>query len=165
MSGKVIQTLRISPLARFLSEAELRMLAGCGQIADYAVDQDIVAAEGDDRRLFVLRGGEVELSLRILTETGQCSGEAHATLSSPGEPFGWGAWMRPERVGISARALEAVSVAVFDLDRLGDSETFRKLSLRMLELLYARLQANGLCPPNVQALLKFRRMLQEETEP
>ena len=32
MSGKVIQTLRSSPLATSLSEAELRILAGCGRI-------------------------------------------------------------------------------------------------------------------------------------
>ena len=81
-------------------------------------------------------------------------------LNTHGEPFGWAAWMRADRVGISVHALKLVSVAAFDLERLGDSETFRKVSLRMLELLYARLQEHGICPPNIQALLKFKRMLQ-----
>ena len=160
MSGKVIQTLHNSLLAPFFSEAELRMLAGCGQIHEYAAKQDIVTADVQDRHVFLLREGKVDLYLTIITKTGQCSGDAHVELSSPGEPFGWGDWMRADRVGISARALETTSLVVFDLERLGDSETFRKLSIRMLELLYARLQEYGICPPNVQALLKFKRMLE-----
>jgi hypothetical protein len=68
--------------------------------------------------------------------------------------------MRPDRVGASARALGSVSVAAFDLARLGDTGTFLKLSQRMLQLLYARLQEYGLCPANVQALLKMKHLLQ-----
>lgn len=160
MSGKVIQTLRKSALATFFSEAELRMLAGCGRIHEYADGQEIVSADGQDERLFLLREGKVDLHLIVNTETGQCSGDARVELSAPGEPFGWAAWMRPERVGASARALGTASVAAFDLARLADSEIFLKLSIRMLGLLYARLQEFGICPPNVQALLKFKRMLQ-----
>jgi len=160
MSGKVIQTLRNSLLAPFFSEAELRMLAGCGRIQEYAANQDILSADGQDERLFLLRDGKVDLHLIVNTETGQCSGDARVELSAPGEPFGWAAWMRAERVGASARALEAASVAAFDLARLEDSENFIKLSTLMLQLLYARLQEYGICPPNVQALLKFKKLLQ-----
>lgn len=160
MSGKVIQTLRSSPLASFLTEAELRMLAGCGQIHEYAAGQGIVSTDGQDERLFLLREGKVDLYLTILTATGQCSGDAHVELSAAGDPFGWAAWMRSDRVGVSARAVEPTSLVGFDLRRLGDSEIFRKVSIRMLELLYARLQEYGICPPNVQALLKFKRMLE-----
>jgi CRP-like cAMP-binding protein len=160
MSGKVIQTLRDSPLASFLTEAELRMLANCGRVREVAAGQDIVSADGLDQSLFLLREGKVDLYLTILAATGQCSGDAHVELSAPGEPFGWAAWMRSDRVGVSARALESTSLVVFDLRRLGDSEIFRKVSIRMLELLYARLQEYGICPPNVQALLKFKRMLE-----
>ena len=160
MSGKVIQTLRNSPLATLLSEAELRMLAGCGRVYEYSANQNIVSADGLDERLFLLREGKVHLNLIVNTETGHCSGDAHVELSLPGEPFGWAAWMRAERVGASALALGAVSVAAFDLARLEDSEIFLKLSTRMLELLYARLQEYGICPPNVQSLLKMKRWLQ-----
>jgi CRP-like cAMP-binding protein len=160
MSGKVIQTLRSSSLATFLSEAELRMLAGCGRIHQYDTGQVIVSADGQDERLFLLREGKVDLHLIVNTETGQCSGNTHVELSSHGEPFGWAAWMRAERVGTSARALGTVSVAAFDLARLGDTGTFLKLSQRVLQLLYARLQEYGLCPPNVQALLKMKHRLQ-----
>jgi len=160
MSGKVIQTLRTSSLATFLTEPELRMLAGCGQVHEYTAGQDILFADGLDQSLFLLREGKVDLYLTILTATRQCSGDAHVELSAAGEPFGWAAWMRSDRVGVSARALEATSLVVFDLERLGDSETFRKVSIRMLELLYARLQEYGICPPNVQTLLKFKRMLE-----
>jgi CRP-like cAMP-binding protein len=160
MSGKVVQALRASPLATFLSEAELRMLANCGRIFEYAPDQNIGSADGQDERLFLLREGKVDLHLTVNTRTGQCSGEVHVELSSSGEPFGWAAWMRPDRVGVSARALGSVSVAAFDLARLGDSGTFLRLSQRMLQLLYARLQEYGLCPPNVRALLKMKHLLQ-----
>jgi CRP-like cAMP-binding protein len=160
MSGKVIQALRNSPLATFLSEAELRMLAGCGRIHEYAAGQNIVSADGQDERLFLLREGKVDLQLIVNTETGQCSGNIHVELSLPGEPFGWAAWMRAGRVGASAQALGGVSVAAFDLAKLEDSEIFLKVSTRMLELLYARLQEYGICPPNVQALLKMKHLVQ-----
>jgi hypothetical protein len=52
------------------------------------------------------------------------------------------------------------SVAAFDLARLEDSGVFLQVSQRMLQLLYARLQEYGLCPPNVQALLKMKHLLQ-----
>jgi hypothetical protein len=102
MSGKVIQTLRNSPLVTFLSEAELRMLAGCGRVYEYVPDQNILSADGRDERRFLLREGQVDLHLIVNTETGQCSGEGHVELSLPGEPFGWAAWMRPDRLGVSA---------------------------------------------------------------
>jgi CRP-like cAMP-binding protein len=160
MSGKVIQALRASPLATMLSEAELRMLANCGRIHKVASGQVIVTEDGQDERLFLLREGKVDLHLTVNTETGQCRGEVHVELSSPGEPFGWAAWMRPDRVAVSARTLGNVLVAAFDLARLGDTGTFLKVSQRMLQLLYARLQEYGLCPPNVQALLKMKHLLQ-----
>jgi CRP-like cAMP-binding protein len=160
MSGKVIQILRNSPLSTFLSEAELRMLAGCGRIVEYAPDQDIVSADGQDERLFLLQAGKADLHVIVNTESGQCSGEVHIELNSPGELFGWAAWMRPDRVSVSARTLGDASVAAFDLARLKDSVIFLKVSERMLQLLYARLQEYGLCPPNVQALLKMKRLIQ-----
>lgn len=135
------------------------MLAGCGRIHDYTDYQDIVSAGGVDERLFVLREGKVGLHLIINTETGQCSGDAHIELSAPGELFGWAAWMRAERVGISATALGAVAIVALDLARLEDSQIFLKLSTHMLGLLYTRLQEYGICPPNVQALLKFKQLL------
>ena len=160
MSGKVIQTLHASPLATVLSEAELRMLASCGNICAYAHGQTILLADGQDERLFILRQGQVALHLAMVTEAGQCSGESTTELTTPGEPFGWAAWMRPDRLGVSARALGEVSVAAFDLAGLQDTGTFLKVTQRMLQLLYARLQEGGLCPPNVQALLKMKRLLQ-----
>jgi CRP-like cAMP-binding protein len=160
MSGKVIQTLRTSPLATFLTEAELRMLAGCGRIVEYAPDQNIVSADGHDERLFLLQAGKVDLHVIVNTESGQCSGEVRIELNSPGELFGWAAWVRPDRVSVSARTLRDASVAALDLARLKDSVIFLKVSERMLQLLYARLQEYGLCPPNVQALLKMKRLIQ-----
>jgi len=160
MSGKIIQTLRSSSLATMMSEPELRMLANCGNICAYAPDQSIVQADGQDERLFILRQGQVVLQLTMVTETGQCSGESTTELTAPGEPFGWATWMRPDRLGVSARAWGSVSVAAFDLARLQDTGTFFKVTQRMLQLLYAWLQEGSLCPPNVQALLKMKRLLQ-----
>lgn len=156
MSGKVIQTLRTSPLASILSEAELRMLANCGSIHEYAPGQAIVSVDGRDERLFLLRHGQVVLHLTMNTETGKCDGEITTELTLPAELFGWAGWMRPDRLGVSALALGSVSVVAFDLTRLNDTGTFLKVSQRVLQLLYARLQEFGLCPPNIQALLKMK---------
>jgi len=60
---------------------------------------------------------------------------------------------------ISAMAVESGSVAAFDLAKLNDTEIFLKVRQQMLQLLYARLQENGLCPPNVQALMKMKHLL------
>jgi len=160
MSGKVIQTLRASPLGTFLSEAELRMLANCGSIHEYVPGQTIVSADGQDERLFLLRQGQVALHLTMNTETGQCSGEITTELTLPAEPFGWAAWMRPDRLSVSIRALETVSLVALDLRKLGDTQTFMKVSQRMLQLLYARLQECGICPPNISGLLKMKHLLQ-----
>jgi len=156
MSGRVIQTLRASPLASVLSEAELRMLANCGSIHEYAPDQTILSVEGQDERLFLLRQGRVALHLTMSTETGQCSGEINTELVLPGELFGWAGWIRPDRLGVSAWAFGSVSLVTINLIRLGDTGTFLKVSQRVLQLLYARLQEFGLCPPNVQALLRMK---------
>lgn len=161
MSDKVIQTLRESPLAYFHTEAELQILANSGQIQEVAAGQEIVSANGRDESLFLLQEGKVDLYLTLIAKTPQCSGNTHVELSTAGEPFGWAAWLRPDGVGISARAVEPTSLVVFDLKRLGDTGIARKISIRMLELLYARLQEYGICPTNVQALLKFKRMLEE----
>jgi len=160
MSGKVIQTLRASPLASILSEAELRMLANCGSIHEYVPRQTIVSADGLDERLFLLRQGQVALHLTMNTETGKCDGEITTELTLPAELFGWAGWMRPDRLRVSAQALESVSLVAFDLTRLEDTGIFLKVSQRVLQLLYARMQEYGLCPPNVQALLKMKRLLQ-----
>jgi CRP-like cAMP-binding protein len=156
MSGKVIQTLRASPLASVLSEAELRLLANCGRFYEYAPGDDILSADGPDERLFLLRQGRVTMHLTMPTETGQCSGEITTELALPGELFGWAGWMRPDRLGVSARASGSVSLVAIDLKKMNDTTTFLKVSQRVLQLLYARLQEFGLCPPNIQGLLKMK---------
>lgn len=160
MSGKVIQTLRESPFAGVLSEAELRMLANCGSIIPYAAGQCILAAEGEDERLFLLRQGQIALHLSMNASLGECSGEITVEMTLRGEPFGWAYWMRPDRLGVSAHALGPTSVVACDLTKLEDTEAFLKVSQRALQLLYARLQEVGLCPPNVQALLKMRQLME-----
>lgn len=164
MAGKVIQTLRISPLATVLNEAELRSLASCGRLIKYGNGDAILDESGLDERLFLLREGRASLHLSVWTESGQCSGEATYDLVSPGEPFGWSAWMRQDFLTASAFAVEPVSLAAFNLRRLGDTQTFMKVSQRMLQLLYAHLQECGICPPNVSALLKMKHLLRVTEE-
>lgn len=45
MGGTVIQTLRASPLATSLTEAELRALASCGRLQEYLPGQIILEAD------------------------------------------------------------------------------------------------------------------------
>lgn len=160
MSGKVIQTLRLSPLTATLSEAELRSLANCGRLNTYSQGETILEANDLDERLFLLREGRLVVQVSIWTESGQCGGETKLELASPGSPFGWAAWMREDFITMSAYAAEPVSLVAFDLQRLGDSQTFMKVSQRMLQILYGILQEHGLCPPNIQAWLRIKRLLQ-----
>ena len=160
MSGRVIQALRASPLATTLSEAELRSLAGCGRLCEYSPGQVILEADGRDERLFVLREGQVAVQLTMWSEGGACGGEATFELDRPGEPFGWVAWVRPDRIVASARAVSQVSLVALDLGRLQDWQTFWKVKQPMLLRLYARLQESGICPPNVQGLLRLQHLAQ-----
>lgn len=63
-------------------------------------------------------------------------------------------WMRSDHLVVSGQALEAVSLVAFNLKRLGDTQTLLKVSQRMLQLLYARLQEYGICPPNNRAIVE-----------
>jgi CRP-like cAMP-binding protein len=160
MAGKVIQTLRLSPLATNLTEAELRLLANSGRIVKYGYGETILLEEsGLDERMFLLRDGRVSLHMVVWTESSQCGGEATIVLTSPGEPFGWSAWIRQDFLTTSAIAVEPVSMAAFDLQRLGDTQTFMKVSQRMLQILYGSLQEYGLCPPNIKAWMKMKSLL------
>lgn len=160
MAGKVIQTLRLSPLASVLSEAELRVLANCGYIEKYNKGDSILDASGLDERLFFLREGRLVLHLSMWTEGGQCGGDVMLDLAEPGEAFGWAGWIRSDRLSVSVFALEQVSVVALDLRKLGDTQTFMKVGRRVLQLLYARLQECGICPPNINGLLKMKHLLE-----
>ena len=159
MRGEVIQTLRASPLLAPLTEAEYIALANCGRTQEYASGETILQADGQDERMVILRDGRVALHLLMWTDGGECGGEATLELALPGEAFGWATWVRPDRIEVSAYALEPVSLVGLDLNRLEDSLTFLKVSERMIQNLYGRLQETGLCPPNMRVLLKLGHLL------
>lgn len=153
--GKVIRTLQASSLLAPLTEAELMDLSNCGYIADYTPGQSILTTDDPDECLFVLQQGRVVLKLSILPNGGQCEGEAMIELTAPGQVFGWTAWIRPDRIKVSAEALEPSSLVALDLHRLQNTQAFLKVGQRMVQGLYGLLQEYGLCPPNLSALLKL----------
>lgn len=159
MSGEVIQTLRASPVLAPLTEAERKAVAACGHACEYASGETILQADGKDERMFILCDGQVRLHLVMWTDGGECGGEATLELALPGAAFGWATWVRPDRIGVSAHALEPVSAVALELNRLEDPLVFLKLSQRMIQRLYGRLQETGLCPPNMHVLLKLGHML------
>ena len=159
MGGKVIRALRASKLAPSLTEAELRALANCGRQAVYMAGQAILAADGLDERLFVLVEGRAQIAITMWSEGGQCGGDAAFELSAPGEPFGWATWVRSDRIAVAAYALQLTTLIALDLDRLGDAETFLSIQAQMLQHLYGRLQEGGICPPNIQGLLRLKHLL------
>lgn len=159
MSGAVIQTLRASPLLAPLTEGERVELAACGHACEYASGEAILRADGKDERMFILCDGRVSLHLVMWTDGGECGGEATLELALPGVAFGWAAWMRPDCIGVSAHALEPVSAVALELNRLEDPLVFLKISQRMIQSLYGRLQEAGLCPPNMHMLLKLGHVL------
>jgi CRP-like cAMP-binding protein len=157
MAGKVIQTLRVSPLATLLTEAELRLLSNCGRILDFDPGQRILGDTDQDDRIFILRQGQVLLRLTMWSEGERCGGETSFSMDSTGEIFGWGSWIRPDRITLTAEAQSSIRLVALDLDRLGDSQVFFKLTQWMLQGLYRRLQEDGICPPNLQGLLKLKQ--------
>ncbi len=158
MAGRVIQALRSSALARSLTEAELRVLANCGRIESFTPGTPVIHPGGRDERLFLLQEGEVRLHLSMSPDGGHCGGEAELRVVVAGETFGWGRWVRPDRIGVEATATTPTTTAVFDLEHLGDAATLLKVSQRMVQLLYGRLQEGGICPPDVQGLLKWQHL-------
>lgn len=159
MTGKVIQSLRQSPLAVALNEAELRVLANCGMQLSYRVGETILEDGGLDERLFLVSAGQVSLRISIWSDDSQCRGEAELNLASPGQVFGWAAWMRPEFISTAAFALEPATLVAFDLQKLGDAYVYLKVRENMLQLLYSILQQSDLCPPNIYSWLKLKRQL------
>jgi CRP-like cAMP-binding protein len=159
MAGRVIQALRHSKLVPSLTEAELRVLANCGRIESFKPGETVIAAGGPDERLFVFLEGEVRLVISMWSEGGHCGGEAAFDLTTPGEAFGWAMWVRSDRITVAATARKTTTLVALDLNRLGDATTLLKVSQRMVQLLYGRLQEGGVCPPDVQGLLKLQHFL------
>jgi CRP-like cAMP-binding protein len=153
MSGPVITTLRASPWLKPLTQAELVALAGCSSRRTYQPGQLVL--DPRDERVFILRQGRLALHLTMLAEGDHCGGEADYELGTPGDALGWATWVYPDRIIASAVALEAAELVIVDMARVKDTSTFLKLSQRMLQNLYGRLQEGDICPPNVRGFLKL----------
>lgn len=154
MSGKIIQTLRDSPLLAALSEVELAALANCGRIHSYTLGQAILKAGNPDERMFILQCGRVALYLGMWPESGQCGGEAQLELATHGAALGWATWVHPDRILISSHALEPTTLVALDLNRLRDSQTLSQVGQRMIQRLYELLLVGGVCPRAPQGLLR-----------
>ena len=157
MAGKVIQALRASRVAFALTEAEIRKLAAVGHIREYKPGADL-GADGGARNVYVLRQGHVALHISMQTDGSQCGGDVTLELDADGEVFGWAAWVRPERIAVTACAVAPTSVIVLDLDRLRQSPLYWKVSQWMVYRLFGLVQEAGLCPPNIQGLLELKDM-------
>lgn len=154
MGGKVIETLCSSPvLTATLTADDFKVLANCGRLCSYRPGE--IIAEPENEQVYVLRTGRVLLHVTVFARGGRCGGETDVELDKPGKVFGWGAWVRPDRIAVSALAAENVTVAVLSLKRLQSPESIWRLRSRMLQILYGLLQEHGLCPPNIPALLEL----------
>ena len=160
MPGRVIQGLRGSRLGAVLNDDELHVLARYGRFERREAGEPIAAADGSDERVFVLQDGAVELGISMWSDGGHCGGDANFVLGRPGEPFGWARWVRPDRIAVMARAVEGVTLLALDLQHLSDSAVLLKVSQRMVQLLYGRLQEGGVCPPDVRGLLRWHPVAQ-----
>jgi len=155
MGGKVIDTLRSSPALSVFGENELRSLAGCGCLEEYPAGATILQPDRDDARMFVLRAGRVALNICMCTLGRRCGGEASFEWAARGRVFGWQAWVHSDRISVAAHAVEAVSVVVLDLRRLREPLILANVRQRMLQNLYGLLQEGGVCPQNIQLLLRL----------
>jgi len=157
MPGRLVETLNASWLASVLTGVEIRTLAAVGALRLYQTGA-IPGADEQNRNIYILRQGQVALHISMPTDGGQCGGDVTLHLTARGDVFGWAAWVRPERIAVSAVAEEPTSLVVLDLDRLRQSPLYWKVSQWMVYRLFALMQEAGLCPPNIQGLLELRDM-------
>lgn len=153
MTGRVIQVIRSCPQLAWLTEADRQALARCGRPRTYAPGQVILQPQ--DTSLCILTHGRVKLDLAIAQQGERCRGQAVFELSTLGTAFGWGSWVHPERIAVSAMALGSVSVLRFELGCQACDTGFNNLGICMIHYLYKLLQESGLCPPNLQTYLRL----------
>jgi CRP-like cAMP-binding protein len=156
MSGKIMRALRSCAQTRWLEERELHRLASCGRLYAYASGEMILHPE--DVCLCILQRGRVRLSIRMAQEGEQCGGEATLELATPGVAFGWGKWVDPTHLAVSARATTPVIVARFEMAAQLCESGFATLGLQMILHLYGLLQEGGICPPNVGTFLELEQI-------
>ena len=157
MAGEVIEALGASGITTILTEAEVRALAtvGRGVKRQAGLLFDAGAGDGD---VYILRRGRVALHISMQTDGSRCGGDVTTLLAAQGDVFGWAAWVRPERIAVTATAMETTSLVVLALDRLRQSPLYWKVSQWMVYRLFALMQEAGLCPPNIQGLLELKDM-------
>jgi hypothetical protein len=153
MSGRVIEAVRASPQCRCLSDSERQALASCSRTRVYLPGEVILQPR--DTTLCILVQGRVALQLVMPAWGGECGGETVIHLHSPGAAFGWGMWVRPERILVTARAIVPSLVVTFDLRCQPCDADFAKLGQQMVLHLYGLLQEGGICPPSIQSYLQL----------
>lgn len=153
MADKVIQAIRSCPQLAWLSQADREALASCGRLCVYEPGQVILQPR--DNCLCILQRGRVKLYLDLAQQGERCGGQAVFELATTGTAFGWGSWVHPGCIAVSAQALGTVSVVRFELECRVCGAGFTNVGLCMVHYLYKLLQEGGLCPPNLQAYLRL----------
>lgn len=162
MSGRIIEALRACPQCRRLNDVERRALASCGRAGVYLPGEVILRPADED--LFILLEGRVALQIQMPAYGQDCGGQAAFELDTRGAAFGWGMWVRPERIIVTARAVTASSVVRFDLGCQPCGADFATLGQDMTLYLYGLLQEGGICPPSIQSYLQLARTITSNGE-
>ncbi|MGQ9503071.1 MAG: cyclic nucleotide-binding domain-containing protein [Anaerolineae bacterium] len=157
MSGRVIEAVHACPQCLRLSDTERQALASCGRTEVYLPGEVILNPR--DTALYILLEGRVTVQLVMLVHGKECGGETTIELHTRGAAFGWGLWVRPERIAATACAITPSLVVRFDLGCQPCSADFATLGKHMTLYLYGLLQEGGICPPDIQSYLQMARSL------
>ena len=133
-----------APALAGLGREDLSAIERAARIVDCAPGEMICPSADEDRRLFVLLEGELEVLLG-LREGERCGGEVRSKLDQPGDVLGWALLMKRDRIITTARCVTPSRLLSIDLARL-PARTGLALATSVAIHLYSQMRRLGLCP-------------------
>ena len=147
---KVVEVLRGAPALAGLGREHLSAIERAARVVECAPGEMICPSADEDRRLFVLLEGELEV-LVALREGERCGGEVRSKLDQPGEVLGWALLVKRDRLATTARCVTPSRLLSIDLARL-PARTGLALATSVAIHLYGRMRQLGLCPRRTSGL-------------
>ena len=133
-----------APALAGLGREDLSAIERAARVVECVPGELLCPSADEDRRLFVLLEGELEVLLS-LREGERCGGEVRSTLDRPGEVLGWTLLMKRDRLATTARCVTPSRLLSVDLARL-PARTGLALATSVAIHLYSQVQWLGLCP-------------------
>lgn len=136
--------LRGAPALAGLGREDLSAIERAERVVECVPGELLCPPADEDRRLFVLVEGELEVLLGLRAGE-RCGGEVRSKLDQPGEVLGWALLMKRDRLTTTARCVAPSRLLSIDVARL-PARTRLALATSVAIHLYSQAQRLGLCP-------------------